>query len=96
MPIETLDLDELADRTGNLYETVAILAKRSRQVASDTRSELDDKLSYFEGFGPEMEDAHMQEEQAKVSLEYEKEPEPTITAIDEFLDDKIYYRTPDE
>lgn len=96
MAIETLDLDELADRTGNLYETVAILSKRSRQVASDMRSELDDKLSYFEGFGPEMEDARMQEEQAKVSLEFEKKPEPTEIAIDEFTEDKIYYRKPDE
>jgi DNA-directed RNA polymerase subunit K/omega len=96
MAIETLDLDELADRTGNLYETVAILSKRSRQVASDTRSELDDKLSYFEGFGPEMEDARMQEEQEKVSLEYEKKPEPTEVAIDEFQDGKLYYRKPDE
>ena len=96
MAIETLDIDELADRTGNLYETVAILSKRSRQVASDMRSELDDKLSYFEGFGPEMEDVRMQEEQAKVSLEFEKKSEPTVIAIGEFLDNKIYYRKPDE
>ena len=96
MAIETLDLDKLAEKTGNLYETVAILSKRSRQVASDTRSELDDKLSYFEGFGPEMEDARMQEEQEKVSLEYEKQPEPTEVAIGEFLEDKIYYRKPDD
>lgn len=95
MAIETLDIDELADRTGNLYETVAILSKRSRQVASDVRSELDEKLSYFEGFGPEMEDVRMQEEQEKVSLEYEQKPEPTEVAIDEFLDDQIYYRKPE-
>jgi DNA-directed RNA polymerase subunit K/omega len=96
MAIETLDIDELAGRTGNLYETVAILSKRSRQVSSDMRSELEDKLSYFEGFGPEMEDVRMKEEQEKVSLEYEKKPEPTEIAIDEFLDDKLYYRKPDE
>jgi hypothetical protein len=96
MAIETLDIDELANRTGNLYETVAILSKRSRQVASDTRSELDDKLSYFEGFGPEMEDVRMQEEQEKVSLEYEKKPEPTEIAIEDFQEDRIYYRKPDE
>lgn len=96
MAIETLDIDELASRTGNLYETVAILSKRSRQVASDRRSELDDKLSYFEGFGPEMEDVRMQEEQEKVSLEFEEKPEPTEIAIDEFSEDKIYYRKPDE
>lgn len=96
MAIETLDIDELADRTGNLYETVAVLSKRARQIASDRRSELDDKLSYFEGFGPEMEDVRMQEEQAKVSLEFEKKPEPTEDAIEEFKDDQLYYRKPDE
>jgi DNA-directed RNA polymerase subunit K/omega len=96
MAIETLDIDELANRTGNLYETVAILSKRSRQVSSDMRSELEDKLSYFEGFGPEMEDVRMKEEQEKVSLEYEKKPEPTEIAIDDFLEDKLYYRKPEE
>ena len=96
MAIETLDIDELADRTGNLYETVAILSKRSRQVSSDMRSELEEKLSYFEGFGPEMEDVRMKEEQEKVSLEYENKPEPTEIAIDDFLENKLYYRKPDE
>jgi DNA-directed RNA polymerase subunit K/omega len=96
MAIETLDIDELANRTGNLYETVAILSKRSRQVSSDMRSELEDKLSYFEGFGPEMEDVRMKEEQEKVSLEYEKKPEPTEIAIDDFLEDNLYYRKPEE
>jgi DNA-directed RNA polymerase subunit K/omega len=96
MAIETLDVDELAEKTGNLYETVAILSKRSRQVASDMRSELEEKLSYFEGFGPEMEDVRMKEEQEKVSLEYERKPEPTEIAIKDFREDKLYYRRPDE
>lgn len=96
MAIETLNVEELASRTGNLYETVAILSKRSRQVSSDMKSELDDKLSYFEGFGPEMEDVRMQEEQEQVSIEFEEKPEPTEIAIDDFMQDKIYYRRPDE
>jgi DNA-directed RNA polymerase subunit K/omega len=95
MAIETLDIEDLADKTGNLYETVAILSKRSRQVASDVKSELEDKLSYFEGFGPEMEDVRMQEEQEQVSLEFEEMPEPTEVAIDDFLEDKLYYRKPE-
>jgi hypothetical protein len=57
---------------------------------------LDDKLSYFEGFGPEMEDARMQEEQAKISIEYELQPEPTVTAIQEFKDDELYHRNSNE
>lgn len=96
MAIETTNVEELAARTGNLYESVAILAKRSRQVASNKKSELEDKLSYFEGFGPEMEDARMQEEQAKISIEYEKKPEPTEIAIKEMLNNELYYRNPNE
>jgi len=95
MAIETLDVEKLAQRTGNLYETVAILSKRARQVSSDMKSELDDKLSYFEGFGPEMEDVRMQEEQEQVSIEFEEKPEPTEIAIDDFLEDRIYYRKPE-
>lgn len=96
MAIETQDVDKLAAKTGNLYESVAILSKRARQVASNVKSELDDKLSYFEGFGPEMEDVRMQEEQARISIEYELEPEPTETAIEEFLDDELYHRNSNE
>ncbi len=96
MAIETVDVEALAAKTGNLYETVAIISKRARQVASNTKSELEDKLSYFEGFGPEMEDARMQEEQAKISIEYEKMPEPTEIAIKEVLNDEIYHRNPNE
>ncbi len=92
MAIETLNIDKLAEKTGNLYESVAIASKRARQVASNKRSELEDKLSYFEGFGPEMEDARMQEEQAKISIEYELEAEPTEIAIEEFKSDELYHR----
>ena len=94
MPIKTVDVEKLADQTGNLFKSVAILAKRSRQVATEMKSELDDKLSYFEGFDPELEDPRFQEEQERISIEYEQKPEPTENAIDEMLEDSIYYRDP--
>ncbi|HEX7071631.1 MAG TPA: DNA-directed RNA polymerase subunit omega [Rhodothermales bacterium] len=94
MAIKTLDADGLAKRTGNIYETVAILSKRARQIASNVKAELDEKLAYYEGFGPEMEDTRMNEEQTRISLEYEKRPKPTEIAIDEMLNDEIYYRNP--
>lgn len=96
MAIKTLDLDKLTDLTGNLYEAVAIAAKRARQNAANEKAELDDKLSYFEGFGPEMEDVRMQEEQARLSIEYEKRPKPTEIAIEEVMNDEIYFRNPNE
>lgn len=92
MAIKTVDMDTLANLTGNMYETVAILAKRARQVAMHTKAELDEKLAYFEGFEQELEDPRFQEEQARISLEYEVQPEATETSIGEFLEGEIYYR----
>ena len=96
MAIETLNMDDLAALTGNIYESVAIAAKRARQNAANEKAELEDKLSYFEGFGPEMEDVRMQEEQARTSIEYEQRPKPTEVAIKEVLKDEIYFRNPNE
>lgn len=96
MAIRTIDVSGLAAETGGIYEAVAILAKRSRQVSSRMKSELDEKLSYFEGFGPEMEDARMTDEQIRTSVDYEKRPKPTEVAIDEMIDHEIYFRNPNE
>ena len=94
MSIKTIDVDRLVEPTGNLYETVAILSKRSRQIAAKMKSELDNKLAYFEGFEPELEDPRFQEEQARLSIEHELKPEPTEFAIEEMLNNEIYFRDP--
>lgn len=94
MPIKTVDLDTLVDRTGNLFETVAILSKRSRQVAIKMKSELDTSLAYFEGFDPELEDPQFQDEQRRISIEHEKQPKPTEVAIKEMFNSEVYFRDP--
>ena len=94
MAIKTIDMNFLADMTGNVYKSVAILAKRSRQISTQQKAELDEKLAYFEGFEQELEDPRFQEEQAKVSIEYERKPEPTELAIDEMIEQEVYFRDP--
>ncbi|MGB0651466.1 MAG: DNA-directed RNA polymerase subunit omega [Rhodothermales bacterium] len=96
MAIKTVDMDRLAAMTGNLYESVSILSKRSRQISTNVKNELDDKLAYFEGFEQELEDPRFQEEQTKVSIEYEVKPEPTEMAVNEMLAGDIYFRKPTE
>jgi hypothetical protein len=96
MAIKTIDVDALAQQTGNLYEAIAILSKRARQVSTMTKNELDEKLSYYEGFEPDLEDPRFQEEQQKISLEYETRPEPTEVAVDEMFEHEIYWRDPNE
>ncbi len=96
MAIKTVDMDRLAAMTGNLYESVSILSKRSRQISTNVKNELDDKLAYFEGFEQELEDPRFQEEQTKVSIEYEVKPEPTEMAVNEMLAGDVYFRKPTE
>lgn len=96
MAIRTIDVDALSKQTGNLYEAIAILSKRARQISTMTKNELDEKLSYYEGFEPDLEDPRFQEEQARISVEYEARPEPTEMAVNEMFDHEIYWRDPNE
>ncbi len=94
MAIKTVDVDKLVSQTGNLFETVAILSKRSRQVSIKMKSELDTRLAYFEGFDPELEDPKFQEDQTRISIEHEMQPKPTEVAIEEMFNSEIYFRDP--
>ena len=100
MPIKTLDVHALVGETaeegqvGNLFETVAILSKRSRQIAARMKENLDTKLAYFEGFDVELEDPRHLEEQRRISMEHELLPEPTEKAIEEMYQSEIYFRDP--
>jgi DNA-directed RNA polymerase subunit K/omega len=53
MPIKTRKIEKYQDITGNIYESIAIIAKRARQIAAREKMELDEKLKYFEGFDDE-------------------------------------------
>ena len=93
--IQTLDTTRLAEETGNLYESVVILSKRARQAASRTKAELDQKLSYFDELSLEpAEEIRTNEDQLRISLEYERKPKSGAVAIEEFQSGEIYHRAP--
>ena len=95
MAIQTLDTAKLAAETGNLYETVSVLSKRSRQLASKTKAELDQRLSYFEDLSLDpAEEMRSNEDQMRISLEYERQPKPTRAAIEEIQEGELYFRNP--
>ena len=41
----TRNIMELCEGTGNIYESVAIIGKRSNQIAADIKQELNKKLA---------------------------------------------------
>lgn len=95
MPIKTRNIEDLQDVTGNIYEAIAIIAKRARQLAAREKMELDEKLKYFEGFEDE-DDFSFNEEQERISKDFERRPHATQRAVEEMLDKEIYYRRPED
>ncbi|MCQ2076819.1 MAG: DNA-directed RNA polymerase subunit omega [Bacteroidaceae bacterium] len=90
----TRNLIDISRETGNVYESVAIIAKRSNQVAADMKEELNKKLQEFGSTTDTLEEEFHNDEQITVSKHYERMPKPTLIATQEFLEDKLYYRNP--
>ena len=94
--VETKNLLDIKSRTGNLYESIAIIGKRANQINIAIKEELHNKLEEFASHTDSLEEIHENKEQIEISKAYEKMPNPAILATQEFLDDKIYYRKNDD
>ena len=90
----TRDMNEMMDKTGNVYETVAIISKHANQIAADMKQELDKKLKEFASYNDNLEEVFENREQIEISRYYEKLPKPGLIATQEYLEDKIYFRNP--
>jgi len=90
----TRDIMKLADETGNIYESVAIIAKRANQISTDLKSEISKKLQEFASTSDNLDEVFENREQIEISRFYEKLPKPSLIATQEFIDGKIYYRNP--
>lgn len=90
----TRNLMDLSRDTNNVYESVAIISKRSNQIAAEMKDELSKKLVEFGAHTDTLEEVFENEEQIQISRYYERLPKPTLIATQEFLEDKIYYRNP--
>ena len=92
----TRDVREFDDKTGNIYETVAMLAKRSDQISSEMKRELNKKIEEFVSSTDPGDEIYENREQIEVVRYYEKLPKPTLIAIQEYLNNELYYRNPDK
>jgi DNA-directed RNA polymerase subunit K/omega len=90
----TRDLRDLDVETGNIYESLVIMSKRANQISNNIKEELHQKLSEFASSNDNLEEIFENREQIEISKYYEKLPKPSLVAVQEFLDGKIYYRNP--
>ena len=92
----TRDLIELSEKTGNLYNSISIMAKRSSQINRDIKEELINKLEEFATNHDQLEEVFENSEQIAVSRFYEKLPKPWAIALKELMEDKVYIQSKDE
>lgn len=90
----TRDMIELSKDTGNVYETVCIIAKRANQISEEMKHDLAKKLKEFESANDNMEEKSENREQIEVSKYYEKLPKPTLIATQEYVDHKLTFNNP--
>ena len=90
----TRDMMELCEDTGNVYETVAIIAKRANQIGAEIKGDLSKKLAEFASYTDNLEEVFENREQIEISRYYEQLPKPTLRAAKEFEDGEVYWKNP--
>jgi DNA-directed RNA polymerase subunit K/omega len=90
--VSARDIESLADRTGNAYKSLNVIAARARQLSQELKNELHKKLEEFATVTDTIEEVHENKEQIEISKFYERLPNPTIIAYHEFMDRELEYR----
>jgi DNA-directed RNA polymerase subunit K/omega len=91
----TRNLKDLDQQTGNIYETVTILAKRANQINVNLKEELTSKLEEFASTTDNLEEIFENREQIEVSRFYERLPKPAAIAIQEYEEGKVFWKSPE-
>ena len=88
----TRDLDKLDAPTGNIYESVVIIGKRSNQISVEIKQELSRKLEEFANYTDNLEEIFENREQIEISRYYERLPKPNLIALQEFDDKELFFK----
>ena len=86
MKVNAISMNELIEKTGNIYSAVNILAKRARQI-SDLRAVNLDLLEDID------DSEQLREFEEKIDLDQEKE---IVQALDELFDEKYSWSFSDD
>lgn len=85
----TRNLYDIDAPTGNIYESIDVIARRANQVSSKIRKELKAKLEEFANMSDNLEETFENREQIEISSYYEKLPKAVLIATQEFLNNEL-------
>ena len=93
MPIKPIDMENFISKARNVHEAIVAVSKRARQVNDEVKIEFNQRIELFAPkLEVESEEIEVNPDQLKVSLEFEKRPKPTDTALDELINGKLEWR----
>ena len=82
---------------GDAYKLEAELPGfKKEDISIDIKDELSKKLQEFASYTDSLEEVFENREQIEISRFYERLPKPVSIATQEFCEDKLYYRRPEE
>lgn len=90
------NIKEFTQDTDNIYEALAVITRRAKQLAVDIKQELHGKLDEFAITSETIEEIQENKEQIEISKFYEKLPNPSLIATEEFIEGKLEYRNRQE
>jgi DNA-directed RNA polymerase subunit K/omega len=96
--VKPVAMREFLEEAGNIYEAIIVAAKRARQIHDEMKIELNQQLETLKALNatPEPEDDSevmvANPDQLKISMEFERRPKPTETALAEIKEKKVSYR----
>ena len=88
----TRNLSKMDNPTGNIYESVMVIAKRANQISVEMKQELNRKLAEFSTSNDTLEETFENCEQIEISKYYERQPKPVLVATEEFLNGELFFR----
>ena len=92
----TRDVVNLEDKTGNLYQSIVAVSKRSNQISTQIKEELTQKLQEFATSSDSLEEVFENREQIEISRHYERLPKAHSIAIQELEEGKVFFRYPED
>lgn len=90
--VQARDVKALAAKGANIYEALAVISKRARQLSNDLKNELHGKLEEFATSVEAIEEVHENKEQIEISKFYERLPNPTLIATHEFINGELEFK----
>lgn len=90
----TRNISDFRNGTGNIYETLVIIANRSNKISLELKEELNSKIEEFSTTSDNLEEIFENREQIEIAKYYERLPKPTLVATNEFLNGKLYFKNP--